>query len=166
METLPTPYDITDIPRFAFEPSSTTWIAMLSGCILLVLLALAVRWMRSRRLSPERAATLLRSRLLTLRAEVHSSNRKLVSEELSLLLRRFLAVQFGANIPALSRSELESWCAKDLDAPGLKKPWTILFRATVTLEDYKYSPEPASTETLADIMQTTLNAIDDIMAMK
>ncbi len=157
-DPLPTPYDIAPLPHFAFEPSASTWIIFGLAALALALLALAIRYAGLRRQSPARAAQTLRSRLLSMRAQSPQANTRHTGEELSLLLRRFLASRFGASIPALSRTELEDYYLRYPE-----KPWADLFRAVITLEDTKYSPQPSDAATVKALIDTCLTALDLVM---
>ena len=140
-EPLPTPYDISPLPQFAFEPSTELWIICLSVSILVVFILAVCNWMFSRRRSPEKAVNKALERISRIQSNLTQENSKNCAEELSLVLRRFLSTYFAQDLVSLSNSELTAW-AKSSSNLKLAEFSNIL----QLLDEIKYSSSnPPST---------------------
>lgn len=135
---LPTPYDITPLPIFAFEPGVREWL----GFVVLVLAIMTVVSFiarRARRNSPIEAFSFALAELMTLRRE---SERDLSKERLaraSLIVKRLASALSGSPIAQFSPNELREY-ARSASNSSLSP---LLLRV-VELDSFKYQPDGAT----------------------
>jgi hypothetical protein len=161
-EPLPTPYDITPIPIFAYIPALSTWLVLLALGI--VAAALAYGFGRGGRLRRERVNSyrLLLSELASLRAGMEAAAPTKFAKDtisrLSLLLRRYITLRGGTAVWQLSPAELTQ-TIKGLQSAPLKK----LMQSVLALEQMKYAPDGAATISLGELaeIEAAVEAYED-----
>jgi hypothetical protein len=138
MPAIPTPYDISPPPSFAYEPGLGEWLlfALLVAAALAVVLGMA---RQSERKKSIEAFGFALSELMSLRRESGETLSKNQLARMSLILRRLAGAVSGMPVTQFSSSELQHFLEGAL-APALKE----LLSRVKSLDAYKYQPEDAA----------------------
>lgn len=139
----PTPYDITEIPRFAWEPGPTAWVAL--ACILGIVGMILLRPRRARGLKSDQMVDSLVADLLSASKESGT-----VAIERAVRLGRRLASHLsGISLAELTCEELRSYPTEGL-------PWALrdAIRTLAQLEELEYSPPSAERD--SEVSSTVL----------
>ena len=128
-----TPYDITDIPYFPYEPHAFEWILLISTTIIIIAGWYGTEKIRTR--FNQRRIRVIERELAALKESMARESTRFA--ELSLLLRRYLSLHFEeTEISALSTRELEalqSHCERPLFIP--------LIESLTEIEKNRFQPE-------------------------
>ncbi len=135
--TLPTPYDITPLPFFAYEPGARDWL-MVGVVTIVVLGVILFISRRSRRNSTIEAISFALSELMALRRDGEKVLSKDRLARASLIVKRLASSLLGAPIAQFSPNELRRYVESDLSA-GSKQ----LLERILALDAYKYQPDTA-----------------------
>ena len=149
------PYDITDIPFFAWMPGGVAWALALMACLALLLLERYLTQIRRAKADGANPFTLAKLRLTELLAAPAANARESLSSA-SLLLRRILAVSSIKNASSLSLHEL-SQAANESNSQAVGKIVKIL----ALMESSLYGKED-NTLALEDSLQQALTALEEL----
>ncbi len=137
-DPIPSPYDITPIARFPYEPGLSAWLAFLL-CAAIGALCLAA-WRKSlsywRALDPIEATLSEIWKLRNLHTELLSPSE---ISRLSFLLRRLCGWELHLDLASASQRDLRS-ARSSVERPAISKllDWCMLF------DTYKYQPPTSS----------------------
>lgn len=134
-EALPTPYDITGLPVFAYEPGWQDWLLLvLLGAATLFALSIIAR--RSRRRGSVEAFSFALSELMALRRPGDSTLSKDKIARASLIVKRLVSNLHSAPIAQFSSNELRRYLAEVHDQ-GARD----LLERVIALEEFKFRPD-------------------------
>ncbi len=133
-----TPYDITEIPVFAYVPAPLTWLALLSGGALAAFLAYHLALGIKRRSERLSAYGALRRELAALKDRLQHNEflNKSSAAHVSALVRRYVTLRGSIAVWQMSPSELQR--AIEALPPGNLRQ---LLEGSAILEQCKYAPQ-------------------------
>ena len=153
MDPLPTPYDITDIPIFPYEPGLFEWLLLLSLAII-VLSAAALNAKRKAR-SKVRSAAELADEELAILAE-KSRSAPLSKDDMAsavLITKRFIAMHDPTDLTSHTSGELLA-LAEERNSPQLKNIAGIL--GAIDQQLFRPVPDAAPAASTIEALRTAL----------
>jgi len=137
MPALPTPYDITPLPYYAYEPGLWEWLVF-SAVVAAIFLCVVVVARRSKQRRSIESFGFALSELMKLRGESGQCLEKNQLARLLLIVKRLAGSVIGMPIAQLAPAELQKFLEGAL-SPAVKE----LLTRVRELESFKYQPDDA-----------------------